>query len=104
MSAPSNAPASPAEALGVIESAFRFEFEDDGELALYPGQAPALFRAAGFQPGDVITAVDGTPAPQDGADLVALMADLPPGRPFTVTIERGGNALDVPIDLSRLPQ
>ena len=89
----------PGQALDTLSRSFDFAPAEDGGYALSPGADPALFDAAGFADGDVVVAVDGQAAPQDPERLVELMADLPPGRPFTVTVERDGIPLDVPVDL-----
>ena len=99
----------PGQALGALEQAFTFQpvVSQDGAqggFAIAPGSDPALFDAAGFARGDLVTAVDGMPAPQDPERLLELMADLPPGRPFTVTVEREGVPLDVPVDLRALSE
>jgi glutaredoxin 3 len=44
---------------------------------------------AGLRAGDVIVAVDGRPVADAGEAEAALRA-LPPGRPFSVTYQRGG--------------
>ena len=92
---------SPGQALGVLSRSFDFR-EGDGGFELVPGTEPALFDQAGFAEGDVVMMVDGMAAPQDPERLLELMADLPPGRPFTVTVERGGIPLDVPVDLGSI--
>lgn len=59
----------------------------------------AAFRAAGFQPGDVITAVDGKPVkgPGDGAMLAGA---LRPGASVAVTVKRGDRQLPLAITLA----
>ena len=94
-------PLTPGQALDGLSRSFYFEPTGDG-FALAPGTEPYLFNASGFAPGDIVTAVDGMAAPQDPERLLELMADLPPGRPFTVTVERDGVPLDVPVDLGAL--
>lgn len=98
----------PAANLAALARSFSFRplRDDAGEVlgyALYPGGSRELFDRSGFAEGDIVTAVNGTPAPSDPEDLLELMADLPPGTPFTVTVERGGLPLDVPVDPSRAP-
>lgn len=91
----------PGQALASLSRAIDFR-QDEAGLVLAPGTEPSLFGAAGFAEGDVVTAVDGMAAPQDPERLLELMADLPPGRPFTVTVERDGVPLDVPVDLGSI--
>ena len=89
----------PAQALAAISAAVTLRQSQDGALELHPGSAPDAFSRAGFAAGDVIMAVDGTPAPADPERIMELIADMPPGRPVTITVERGGIPLDVPLDL-----
>ena len=91
----------PGQALDNLSRAIDFRSGEAG-LVLAPGTEPGLFGASGFAEGDVVTAVDGMAAPQDPERLLELMADLPPGRPFTVTVERDGVPLDVPVDLGSI--
>ena len=98
---------SPGQALDALSRGFDFRpvTDDDGQpmgFAIAPGPDAALFQSAGFAEGDVVVAVDGMAAPQNPERLLELMADLPPGRPFTVTVERGGVPLDVPVDLGTI--
>ncbi|HUQ14279.1 MAG TPA: type II secretion system protein N [Novosphingobium sp.] len=59
----------------------------------------AAFRAAGFQPGDVIVGVGGKPVanPSDG---VTLLNSLRPGGSVAVTVQRGGKQLPLAITVS----
>lgn len=98
---------SPGQALDLLSRSMNFAPIEGGDasaggFALAPGSDPALFQRSGFVSGDIVLAVDGMPAPQDPERLLELMADLPPGRPFTVTVERDGVPLDVPVDLGQL--
>lgn len=58
------------------------------------------FRAAGFQPGDVITSVGGKPVAAAG-DGAALAGALRPGASVAVTVRRGGQQLPLAITLAR---
>jgi len=51
---------------------------------------------AGVQTEDIITAVNGKPI-KDGEELVARVADTPVGEKITVTVDRRGKKLDLPI-------
>ena len=53
---------------------------------------------AGLQPGDVITAVDGT-AVSSPADLAQQVRSHQPGDQVTITYTRGGNSTDAPVQL-----
>ncbi|HEX7782165.1 MAG TPA: type II secretion system protein N [Sphingobium sp.] len=66
-------------------------------LVLSP-RGPA-FHAAGFQPGDIISQVNGRPI-SSAADLKALQAQLVPGARISLSVERGASV--VPIAL--IPQ
>ncbi|HEX7820227.1 MAG TPA: type II secretion system protein N [Sphingobium sp.] len=57
------------------------------------------FSAAGFQPGDVITQVNGRPITSAG-DLQAMQAQLRPGARLSLTIERGAATMPISIALN----
>lgn len=59
----------------------------------------ATFRAAGFQPGDVITAMDGKPVNGPG-DAAALAGAMRPGASIAVTVKRGDRQLPLAITLA----
>jgi general secretion pathway protein C len=69
-------------------------------LQVSAGPNAAPFRAAGFQPGDVITAVGGK-AITGGADAAGLAAKLQPGQSVAVTVTRNGQQLPLAISLSQ---
>jgi general secretion pathway protein C len=69
-------------------------------LQVSAGVNAAPFRAAGFQPGDVITAIGGKPV-SGGADAAALAARLQPGQSVAVTVNRNGQQLPLAITLSQ---
>ena len=58
-----------------------------------------VFRAAGFQPGDVVTAVDGKPVTGPG-DAATLSGALRPGASISVTVKRGDRQLPLAITLA----
>ena len=60
-----------------------------------PGSAA---EAAGLQPGDVVLAVDGARL-DSHLDLSELVAAGRPGDVVTLTIQRGGDAIDMPVRL-----
>ena len=53
-----------------------------------PGAVPGPAKAAGFKPGDVVTAVDGTPV--KGPDQLVARIKASAGKPVHVTVVRGG--------------
>ncbi|WP_026924605.1 site-2 protease family protein [Glycomyces arizonensis] len=57
---------------------------------------PTPAREAGMQDGDRITAAAGQPV-TDWDSLVAAVADLPPGEPIEVTVERDGTEHDLQV-------
>lgn len=59
----------------------------------------SVFRAAGFQPGDVIVALDGKPV-TGAADAAALSAALRPGAALSITVKRGDRQLPLAITLA----
>jgi putative serine protease PepD len=58
--------------------------------------------AAGLQPGDLITAIDGTAIPGPSA-LVATIAADTPDQKLTLTVTRASGALTVPVTLTAQP-
>ena len=92
----------PAETLAAASAALDLRRDENGAMALYPGAARQAFRDAGFAPGDVVVAVGGVAAPDDPERVLELIADMPPGRPVVITVERDGIPLDVPVDLQAL--
>lgn len=59
----------------------------------------AVFRSAGFQSGDVITAVDGKPVTGPG-DAALLSGAMRPGASISVTVRRGDRQLPLAITLA----
>lgn len=59
----------------------------------------SAFRSAGFQPGDVITAVDGKPI-ASAADAAALSGAIRAGTSVAVTVRRGDRQLPLAITLA----
>lgn len=69
-------------------------------LEVLPQGDGGTFRAAGFQPGDLVTAVNGQPV--RGAGDAALVAGaLKPGATVTVTVQRGDRQLPLAITLGQ---
>ena len=71
-----------------------------GIVAVTPGGGAAK---AGLRPGDVITAVNGTPTP-DSETLAGVLADLQPGQQAKVSVTRAnGSTATVTVTLGELP-
>lgn len=60
----------------------------------------SAFRAAGFRPGDVITAVGGRPV-NGPDDTAALAGALRPGNSVSVTVTRGGRQVPLSLTLAQ---
>ena len=69
-------------------------------LQVSAGADGAAFRAAGFQPGDVIVGVGGKPIANAG-DGVNLLNSLKPGGAVSVTVQRGGQELPLAISVAQ---
>jgi len=69
-------------------------------LQVSAGADGAAFRAAGFQPGDVIVGVGGKPIANAG-DGVTLLNSLKPGGSVSVTVQRGGQELPLAISVAQ---
>lgn len=67
------------------------------------GAAPGIAAKAGPQPGDVITAVNGT-ATADTETLAAVLAGLRPGQHVSLTITKAnGSTATINLTLGQLP-
>ena len=104
--APPPPPSRPAGALTVDAVRQGVSFQPRAEngrvtgLEVSPGADGSAFRAAGFQPGDVITTVGGKPVAGAG-DGAALAAALRPGASVAVTVRRGGQQLPLAITVAQ---
>jgi len=67
-------------------------------LVVSAGGDGSAFRAAGFQPGDVITTVAGKPVANEAAGA-ELMTQLRPGQSVAVTVRRNGQQLPLAISV-----
>jgi S1-C subfamily serine protease len=78
------------------------EDQDDGVrvASVSPGSAA---DAAGVEPGDLISEIDGTEV-QSSADLVSALRSKQPGDQVTVTVERSGQQLELPVTLGNRPE
>ena len=69
-------------------------------LAVSAGGDGGAFRAAGFQPGDVIVSVGGKPVGGEGAQA-DLAAQLRPGQAVSVMVRRNGQQLPLALSLAQ---
>ena len=69
-------------------------------LAVSAGGDGGAFRAAGFQPGDVIVSVGGKPVGGEGAQA-ELAAQIKPGQAVSVMVKRNGQQLPLALSLSQ---
>jgi serine protease Do len=67
------------------------------------GGVSAHASKAGLRPGDVIESIDGTKI-RDGAFLQVLLAKKQAGDKVTVSVKRGGQSLDVEVELIKQEQ
>jgi putative serine protease PepD len=58
--------------------------------------------AAGLQPGDVVTAINGKPVPST-AGFIATVGNFPPGQAITLTVKRGGQVKTLRLKLGNRP-
>lgn len=68
-------------------------------LEVMPSGDGQVFRAAGFQPGDLVTAVNGKPVTGAG-DSALIAGALRPGASVAVTVKRGDRLLPLAITLA----
>lgn len=70
---------------------------------VYPGRSRAVFNRLGLLPGDLVTAVNGTPLddPSRGMEVLQTLNSAPTS---TVTIERNGTTVQVNINNSQIAQ
>lgn len=67
-------------------------------VVIGPGSNPALFQAAGFQPGDVVVAVNGAKI-SSAIDAQQLQSSLVPGARLTLTVQRGSQTVPIALNL-----
>ncbi len=70
---------------------------------VYPGRSRAVFNRLGLLPGDLVTAINGTPLddPSRGMDILQTLNSAPMA---TVTIERNGTTVQVNINNAQIAQ
>ena len=95
------APAGSAAGGGSVASAIDIRPRMQGDrvtgVTVAPGANAALFASAGFQPGDVVVAVNGARI-TSMIDVQQLQSSIAPGARLLLTVERG--AASVPIALN----
>ncbi len=93
---------SAAEARAGIALAPRSEGGRVTGLVLSPQGDGKIFAAAGFRPGDIVTAINGRRITSP-ADLAALSGQIVPGARLSITVERGAETVPVALNLSGNP-
>ncbi|NCP11246.1 MAG: PDZ domain-containing protein [Sphingomonadales bacterium] len=71
-------------------------------IVLSPQGDGKIFAAAGFRPGDIVTAINGRRV-TSAADLAALSGQIAPGARLSITVERGAETVPVALNLSGNP-
>lgn len=66
---------------------------------VYPGPERAAFNAAGLKPGDVVTAINGTPL-NDAGQALQLLQGLAQASSLSLTIDRNGVSQSVNVSAS----
>jgi general secretion pathway protein C len=68
---------------------------------VYPGRNRSAFNGLGLRPGDLVTAINGTPLddPQHGQEIFNTIESAASA---SVTIERGGQTIDVSMNISQI--
>ncbi len=68
---------------------------------VYPGRSPAAFSRLGLRPGDLITAINGTPLddPSRGEEVMRTLGSAPEVR---VTIMRNGRQNDMVLNMAQI--
>ena len=104
--APAAAPGGSPPAAAAIAQAFDLKPRQVGGqvagVSVSPAGNPAIFQAAGFQPGDVILAVNGARI-SSLIDVQQLQSTLVPGARLTLSVERGGRAIPLAINIPAAP-
>ena len=67
-------------------------------IVVSPQGSGAMFKAAGFRDGDIITSVNGKPVTST-ADIESLKSQIAPGARISVNVERGANTVPISINL-----
>jgi len=76
---------------------------ENGEIRgyrIYPARDRARFAQIGLQPGDIVTAINGTPL-SDPGQAMEMMNNLTDASNITLTVERNGSAQDITLSPSQ---
>lgn len=102
---PAQAPSAGAQPLtaAVARQAFSFTLRQQSGrvtgVTVSTGANQGLYAAAGFQPGDVIVAVNGARIASQ-TDLIQLQSSLIPGARLSLTVERGAQTVPIALNLA----
>jgi general secretion pathway protein C len=100
---PAAAPGSQPLTVAAIRQAVAFAPRNQGSrvtgVIVNPARDAALFRAAGFQQGDVIVAVNGARI-NSATDVAQLQSGLSPGARLALTVERGAQAVPISLNIA----
>lgn len=81
------------------------DYGEDGTMMVKEVVADSPAVAAGFQAGDVLMALDGVAyGAENKAALKAAYAKVVPGNTVTYTVKRGGESVDLQVELAKLPE
>ena len=103
--APAPAPPVGAQPLSAAAARQAFSFtprQQGGRVTgvmVAPASDQRLYEAAGFQPGDVIVAVNGARIASQ-TDLIQLQSSLIPGARLSLTVERGAQTVPIALNLA----
>lgn len=85
-----------------VRQAISFQPRTEGKsvtgVVVNPAGDGAMFGTLGFQPGDIITSVNGR-AIQTPADAAALNSQMRPGARLSLQVERGANTVPIAVIL-----
>ena len=90
-----------------ITSYFSLEpsFTNEGVFigyAVYPASDAGVFARVGLVEGDIITAINGRPAPNQPEALIDLLGGMTPNDSLRLTLSRGGAVTDVSFRMTDL--
>lgn len=102
--APASSPAPPtAPTVDAVRASVSFAPRQSATgltgISVAPNGGSPLFASIGFQPGDVIVAVNGTNI-TSASDLAKLQQSLVPGASIALTVERGGQQVPITFSLA----
>lgn len=81
------------------------DYAEDGAMVVKEVIADSPAQAAGFQAGDLLAALDGVAYGEENKEaLKAAYAKVVPGNTVTYTVRRGGESVDLPVELAKIPE